>query len=217
VSSREEILTRVRAAVATAPGEPHINRAYRMSGDVPAGDPGLVDLLVDRLEDYAAHTHRSSDAQIPDAIASILAAETGRPRVAVPPGLPKQWLPISVEPIPDDGLTIDQLEALDGVVTAATVAIAETGTIVLDGSPDQGRRILTLLPDLHICVVRADQIVATVPEAIARLAPDRPLTWISGPSATSDIELSRVEGVHGPRRLHVVIVHDDAVPAEQAE
>jgi L-lactate dehydrogenase complex protein LldG len=209
MSGRDEILARVRAAVATAPGEPHISRAYRVRSDIAAGDPQLVGLLVDRLEDYAAHTHQSDDARIPDTVAAILAAETGRPRVAVPSDLPKRWLPASVEPLTDDGLTIDQLESLDGVITAATVAIAETGTIVLDGSPDQGRRVLTLLPDLHICVVRVDQIVATVPEAITRLVADRPLTWISGPSATSDIELSRVEGVHGPRTLHVVIVNDD--------
>jgi L-lactate dehydrogenase complex protein LldG len=96
------------------------------------------------------------------------------------------------------------------VVTAAAVAVAETGTIVLDGSPDQGRRIISLLPDLHICVVRPDQVVASVPAAVARLDPRRPLTWISGPSATSDIELNRVEGVHGPRNLHVVILQEPA-------
>jgi L-lactate dehydrogenase complex protein LldG len=103
-------------------------------------------------------------------------------------------------------LTNAQLDAADGVLTGAAVAIALTGTVVLDASPDQGRRVLTLLPDLHLCVVRADQIVGTVPEALARLDPTRPLTWISGPSATSDIELNRIEGVHGPRNLHILVV-----------
>nr|BFE76914.1 hypothetical protein GCM10020092_102150 [Actinoplanes digitatis] len=123
----------------------------------------------------------------------------------MPPGIDPAWLPASVEVLPDDGLSADTLAVAGGVLTAATVAVAETGTIVLDGSPDQGRRIISLLPDLHICVVRADQVVASVPEALARLDPRRPLTWISGPSATSDIELNRVEGVHGPRRLHVIL------------
>lgn len=106
----------------------------------------------------------------------------------------------------DDGLDHARIGAADAVVTAAAVAIAQTGTIVLDGSPDQGRRVLSLLPDRHVCVLRAQQVVATVPEALARLTPHRPLTWISGPSATSDIELIRVEGVHGPRQLHVVLL-----------
>jgi L-lactate dehydrogenase complex protein LldG len=116
----------------------------------------------------------------------------------------------TVEVLRDDGLDADTLAVVDGVLTAATVAVAETGTIVLDGSPDQGRRIISLLPDLHICVIRPDQVVASVPEAVARLKPRRPLTWISGPSATSDIELNRVEGVHGPRQLHVIVLE---VPA----
>ena len=126
--------------------------------------------------------------------------------MVVPPGLSLDWLPPSISALVDDGLSQDEIAAADGVITGAAVAIAETGTIVLDGSPDQGRRIITLLPDLHICVLRPEQVVASVPEAVARLDPRRPLTWISGPSATSDIELNRVEGVHGPRNLHVILL-----------
>jgi L-lactate dehydrogenase complex protein LldG len=132
----------------------------------------------------------------------------------VPPGVPAEWLPEGVDVIKDDGLDADTLAAVDGVVTGAAVAVAETGTIVLDASPDQGRRIITLLPDLHICVVRPAQVVASVPEAVARLDPRRPLTWISGPSATSDIELNRVEGVHGPRNLHVILLAAPAGPTD---
>ncbi|WP_246607280.1 LutC/YkgG family protein [Paractinoplanes toevensis] len=140
-------------------------------------------------------------AAVRAAIAGILGAGT----VVVPPGLPLEWLPDGVHGLVDDGLSAERIAAADGVVTAAAVAVVETGTIVLDASPDQGRRIISLLPDLHICVLRADQVVASVPEAVARLDPTRPLTWISGPSATSDIELNRVEGVHGPRNLHVIL------------
>jgi L-lactate dehydrogenase complex protein LldG len=193
MSSKDVILDRIRGARASFDGT--IPRDYRRS--FPPAD---LDLLVDRLVDYKAVVHRTGD--IPGTIKTIL----GTGVVVIPPGLPRAWLPPSVEVRPDEGLTADRIAAADGVVTAAAVAVAETGTIVLDASPDQGRRIISLLPDLHICVLRPDQVVASVPEAVARLDPRRPLTWISGPSATSDIELNRVEGVHGPRNLHVILL-----------
>ncbi|BCJ52563.1 hypothetical protein Asp14428_40380 [Actinoplanes sp. NBRC 14428] len=186
MSSRDLILGRVRAALGDTP-VPEVPRAYRPAGSRAAD----LEVLVDRLVDYKAVVHRTGD------IASVVASlDPGR--LVVPPGVDPSWLPPGAE------LVTDEHDA-DAVLTAATVAVAETGTIVLDGSPDQGRRVVSLLPDLHICVVRTDQVVAAVPDAIARLDPTRPLTWISGPSATSDIELNRVEGVHGPRRLHVVL------------
>jgi L-lactate dehydrogenase complex protein LldG len=172
-----------------------VPRAYRRDFDPPD-----LDLLIDRLLDYKAVVHRGVPSDI---LATILPP---RSRVVVPPGLPEQWLPASLTAIRDDGLSHSDIAGADGVVTAAAVAVAETGTIVLDASPDQGRRVLSLLPDLHVVVLRPEQVVAAVPEAVARLDPRRPLTWISGPSATSDIELNRVEGVHGPRNLHVILL-----------
>ena len=142
------------------------------------------------------------------AVAEAL-GQRGAGRIVVPSGLDLPGLPGGTEIIVDDGLSPAALDAVDGVITSAAVAIAETGTIVLDGSPGQGRRALSLVPDYHVCVVRAEQVVALVPEALARLAPDRPLTWISGPSATSDIELERVQGVHGPRTLDVILVEPE--------
>jgi L-lactate dehydrogenase complex protein LldG len=194
--SRDVVLGRIRAALDGTKPPAEVERDYRQTFDTAD-----LDLLVDRLVDYRAVVHRSAD--VAGTIAGIVPANA---TLLVPPGLYAGWLPPSVTVRPDDGLSAGDIASADGVVTAAAVAVAETGTIVLDASPDQGRRILTLLPDLHICVLRSDQVVTSVPEAIARLDPHRPLTWISGPSATSDIELNRVEGVHGPRNLHVILV-----------
>jgi L-lactate dehydrogenase complex protein LldG len=174
----------------------------------------LLDLLAERVADYRAHVWRSGAGDVAATVARALkhglpepADEHARPRIVVPSELPDDWLAAAdVDVVADEGLNAVALDACDGVVTAAAIAIAETGTIVLDGTADQGRRAITLVPDLHVCVVRADQVVATVPEGVAGLDPTRPLTWISGPSATSDIELDRVEGVHGPRTLEVVLV-----------
>ncbi|WP_406046071.1 LUD domain-containing protein [Micromonospora sp. NBC_00898] len=208
MTARDIVLARLRTALAGAPPTPAPDRPdHRRQGELPPGHPQLVDLLAERLTDYRARVRRTTGAAIADAVAGILAAE-GATTVVVPPGLPADWRPGGIEVVVDDELPAGRLAELDAVVTAAAVAVAETGTIVLDAAADQGRRIISLLPDRHVCVVRPGQVVATVPEALARLTPGRPLTWISGPSATSDIELSRVEGVHGPRRLHVVLTDD---------
>ncbi|GGR99392.1 hypothetical protein GCM10010169_50020 [Micromonospora fulviviridis] len=198
MSSRDLILGRLRSALGEPrPAPVEVPRDYRPAGAVAAD----VDLFVDRLTDYRATVHRCATPDVARVVDDVL----GGRQVVVPAGLPRHWLPDSVDVLPDDDLPTGRVAAVDGVVTAAAVAVAETGTIVLDGGPDQGRRVITLLPDVHVCVLRADQVVATVPDALARVDPHRPLTWISGPSATSDIELNRVEGVHGPRHLHVVI------------
>jgi L-lactate dehydrogenase complex protein LldG len=195
VSARDEIRGRVRSALvgvealAAAPPPPSL----------PRGEVDLVALFAERVADYRAVVERCSAAE---ATARVRAALPDGARIVVPPGLELD-VPGSIE---DDGLSAADLDALDGVVTRATVGIAETGTIVLDHSPGQGRRAITLVPDLHVCLVDAAQVVADVPDAMALLDPGRPQTWISGPSATSDIELDRVEGVHGPRRLHVIVV-----------
>jgi L-lactate dehydrogenase complex protein LldG len=220
---------------APEPETPHVpppaRPAYRTEGDLSVAS--LLDLLAERLADYRASVRRTTPDGLAAEVAAALAARGAR-RVVVAPGLPVA-LPPDLEAVADTGLSGEDvdaglapqdadaglapqdadaglspqdLDAVDGVITGAAVAIAETGTIVLDGSPDQGRRAITLVPDYHLCVVRAEQVVHLVPEAVARLADavPRPLTWISGPSATSDIELSRVEGVHGPRTLEVILV-----------
>lgn len=196
--AREEILGRVRAALAPSKEKPRsrqISRAYR---DV-ATHPDPVSLFVERVTDYQATVRLVSAIGVADAIA----AEVEGMHCIVPVDLPWDLSNADV----DELQTANELDTYDAVVTGAQVGIAETGTIVLDHQGDQGRRAITLVPDRHICVIRTDQIVAGVPEAIAELNPQRAQTWISGPSATSDIELTRVEGVHGPRKLVVLVVY----------
>jgi L-lactate dehydrogenase complex protein LldG len=204
VTAREDVLGRIRSALAGQPPPAEPARAYRREGEHPPGAAPLLELLTDRLVDYRATVLPCRAAEVPAVVAAAL-AERGLRRVVAPPGVPAGWLG-AVEVLRDDPpLPVEALDAADAVVTGSAVAIAETGTIVLDGGADQGRRALTLVPDVHVVVVRAEQVVQTVPEALARLDPLRPLTMISGPSATSDIELDRVEGVHGPRTLVVVL------------
>ena len=190
MSAREEILARIGKAVAGV-DEVEIPRRYRMTRQVE----DLVGLFAERVDDYRAIVHVIPAADVPARITE----SAGERRMIIPDGFDRDGLPGLNQA---DG---SDLNAAGGVLTNCAVAIAETGTIVLDHGPGQGTRAQTLVPDYHLCVVRADQIVAGVPEAIARLDPARPLTWISGPSATSDIELNRVEGVHGPRTLEVII------------
>ncbi|MGW3988058.1 LutC/YkgG family protein [Streptomyces sp. NPDC004830] len=210
MSSRERILGRVRRALADLPDdEPPITRAYlREHGR--RGVAETVELLAENLADYRAVVHRTDGDGLAGLIAALL-RERGSASVLVPPGVPPEWLVATAVPRVADRAesTPRELDRVDSVVTGCAVAVAETGTIVLDGSPDQGRRRITLVPDHHICVVRVPgQVVSSVPQALGRLDPARPLTWISGPSATSDIELDRVEGVHGPRTLEVVLVSE---------
>ncbi len=190
-TAREEVLARVRAASAGAPGGGY-------AAPPRASRAASVDLFVERVEDYRAVVERCAA----DELGSRVAAAVEGCSVVVPDGLGFA-VPGAVL---DTGLGAAELDALDAVVTEARVGIAETGTIVLDHGAGQGRRAITLVPDRHVCVVHAAQVVADVPDAVAMLDPRRPLTWISGPSATSDIELDRVEGVHGPRQLHVIVV-----------
>lgn len=209
-AARSEILARVRRALDGAPRDavPEDPPAYgavpRMSG------AERVELFAARVAEYRATVRRAGSREhtVPQIAAAC--AEHGATRILLPAEPLREWLPEGLEAIIDDELDLDALDRADGVLTGCALAIAQTGTVVLHGGPRQGRRALTLVPDLHICVVGSDQIVDDVPEAVATLGDavreGRPLTFISGPSATSDIELTRVEGVHGPRRLEVVLV-----------
>ncbi len=206
-SARDEILGRVRSALAgVEPTHEPVVAPSAVQDPAPSHQQ-VVDLFAERVADYRAVVDRVSAADLPGHLAGLFAPTE---RVVVPPGLENDLLNAVPTPVADDNLDAADLDTTDAVLTTATVGIAETGTIVLDHGPGQGRRALTLVPDRHVCVVRADQVVPDVPDARAPLggsiAAGRPLTWISGPSATSDIELTRVEGVHGPRTLHVVLV-----------
>ncbi|WP_426404993.1 LutC/YkgG family protein [Streptomyces sp. R-07] len=215
MSSRETVLARIRAALADIPTDERpedvrVPRAYRRSHVEPRQD--VVALFAERVADYRANVIRTDEAGLPEAIATALGGRGAR-NLALPQGFPAGVLPTGAWKWHAEPLDVPELDALDGAITLAAAAIAITGTIVLDTGPGQGRRALTLVPDYHLCVVRAEQIADDLPDALARLDPVHPLTFVSGPSATSDIELDRVEGVHGPRALDVVIV--DPTPTEQ--
>jgi L-lactate dehydrogenase complex protein LldG len=202
MTARDVVLQRVRQAVAGAAPAP-VPRLYGVEGSAAAT---RVEAFVDRLVDYRATVLQVDDAAL--AVAELLAVHGAR-RIGIPQDLDARLRPAGVELVEDDGLTPHQLDELDGALTTCAAACAITGTIAFDGGPGQGRRALTLLPDLHICVVREGQIVETVPELVRRVEQSalagRPIVLVSGPSATSDIELQRVEGVHGPRQLVVVV------------
>ena len=203
------MLARIRAATAGTTGLPEVPRRYAPASRGPgSADDALISRFEERASDYRAGVRRSAADEVAQVIAGAVAAR-GAERIGVPRGFPAEWSALLPGPVPDDPpLDVAALDGLDGVVTTVAIAIAETGTIVLDTGPGQGSRAFTLVPDYHLAVVRTGQIVGAVPDAVAALDPARPLTWISGPSATSDIELSRVEGVHGPRTLDIVIVSD---------
>jgi L-lactate dehydrogenase complex protein LldG len=208
--SREIMLSRVRTALGPAVEVPEVPRTYNQAGAMGAGgDATTLELFCGRVADYRATVKRLRDDQLPDALAAAC-AERGVRRIVTPAGAPP-WVVDGVELVRDEPpLSHRRLDELDGVLSGCALAIAETGTIVLDGVGASGRRALTLVPDYHLCVVRSEDIVASVPDGIAALkrvaAMGRPITFISGPSATVDIELVRVEGVHGPRTLDVFVV-----------
>ncbi|WP_406700417.1 lactate utilization protein C [Singulisphaera sp. Ch08] len=212
-TAKEEILDRIRQALGDLPprtAEPvrSAPQGYLRSDSTPHEEQ--VERFIERVTEYKATVRRVASQDLAKAIAAACAQRKVR-RLVVPNDLPEAWIPSDVEQLRDPGLTNQQLDTSDGVLTACRLGIAQTGTIVLDAGPGQGRRALTLLPDYHLCVIAVDQIVGLVPEAVAQLndavrVPGHPLTWISGPSATSDIELNRVEGVHGPRTLDVLVV-----------
>jgi L-lactate dehydrogenase complex protein LldG len=203
-SARSEVLGRIRAIQSGEPGGVTVPREYHGPGAMTVKDQ--AGLLADRLADYGALVRRSPAAAAPAAIAAAL-RERDAHQVAGPADLPADWVAALRQPLLDrPRLDLAELSAVDAVITSVAVAIAQTGTLVLDHGPGQGRRELTLVPDVHLAVVPGERIVAAVPDAVAAVDPLSPLTWISGPSATSDIELSRVQGVHGPRTLIVIIL-----------
>ncbi|UYQ77012.1 lactate utilization protein C [Glutamicibacter sp. JL.03c] len=207
MSAKDEILSRIRSALADTPATEEVPREYRTTSDM--NEEQLIELLVDRLVDYKAGVEVIEAAQIPEFVAAKLKDAAS---VVYPQGLDTAWLSALGQNVeqrvdaPGARLSVAELDATSAVVTSSAVSVAESGTIILDGQPDQGRRAISLVPDHHLCIVPISTIVQLLPEAMPRLSITRPLTWISGPSATSDIELERVEGVHGPRTLDVLMV-----------
>ena len=212
-TAKEEILARVEAAIGGGAPEAadrlrdydSLPRPYRHTGSLDTA--ARLDLFEDRLRDYNAVVHRCAAPAIAETVGQVLSAR-GKHGLLIPPGLPAAWLPAGFEFVTDNGLSYAALDQSEGALTGCAAAIAFTGTILLKHGPGEARRALTLVPDYHLCVVFADQVVETVPEGIARLHSFRtvPLTFFSGPSATADIEMTRVKGVHGPRTLEVVLV-----------
>jgi L-lactate dehydrogenase complex protein LldG len=208
MTARAEIMARIDAALGPAPAVPDVHRAYHQAGSgAPAGAPAVIARFCERAAEYRATVRRVAAGGLQEAVAQAC-REHGVRRLAVPPGAPRH-LPGLELLIDDPPISAHGLDQVDGVLTGCALAIADTGTIVLDGGERSGRRALSLVPDFHVCIVEAERIHASVPDAIAALAPaaaeGRPLTFVSGPSATSDIELERVEGVHGPRTLVILV------------
>lgn len=203
--AKAEILSRIRSVLGGNRDAPEVPRAYLHTSGVTQGE--LVEQFAERASDYRATVHRTTEAGLRGAVGKVCDLR-GAETLVAPADVPDAWLPDGVALTRDTGLSYTRLERFGGVLTGCALAVAQTGTIVLDGGPLQGRRAVTLLPDLHLCVIFGRQIVGTVPEAVAALEgrSAHPLTFISGPSATSDIELSRVEGVHGPRTLDLILV-----------
>lgn len=210
-SAKEDILARIRTSLSDAPQAPEPVRNYRRVSNL--SEQQTIEMLIDRLIDYKANVFEATE----DTIAQVIAERLGETsRYVIPTGLNQRWLPQDTATrvrITDSGstlvpgaLSLQELDAVDAVVTASTVSCAETGTIFLNSNPDEGRRAISLVPDHHICVVPRSTVVELIPESIERITYERPVTMISGPSATSDIELIRVEGVHGPRTLDVIIL-----------
>jgi len=209
MSAKADVLARIRTALGPEPAVPEVARSYHAAGSgAAAGDPGVVARFCERAAEYRAAVRRVDGGGLEAAVAAAC-AERGAVRLAVPTGAPRE-LPGLELTVDEPPLSPQALDGLDGVLTGCALAIAETGTVVLDGGERSGRRALTLVPDFHVCVVQEHQIHASVPDAVAALAPAvaeaRPLTFVSGPSATSDIELERVEGVHGPRELVILVI-----------
>ena len=214
MSARDEILARIRAGLADVPGdeqpfEVEVPRLY-----AEREDEATVERFVERVADYGAGVRVLAPGDLADAVAEAC-RKHGAGKLAVPADIPPSWLPPGVEVVVDAELPAAELEAVGAALTGCALGIAATGTLVLDGGPFQGRRALTLVPDLHLCVIEEEQVVDGVPAALRRLSSGLrqgalPVTFVSGPSATSDIELARVEGVHGPRRFELLLVRTPA-------